>query len=162
MIRRKRLLPRPWVRPMRHEEQSWLCHQIVTEAHDAIIMADQEGIIRLWNRGAELIFGYSPDEALGQSLHLIIPANLRERHDRGYEKVMKSGHSKYSTELLAVPALTKDGSRISVEFTLILIRKQGRIMGAAAIIRDVSYRWEKERALKLRLASLEAQGKPER
>jgi PAS domain S-box-containing protein len=72
---------------------------------------------------------------------------------------MKSGHSKYSTELLAVPALKKDGSRISVEFTLILIREQDSILGAAAFIRDVSDRWEKERAMKRRLAALEAQGK---
>jgi PAS domain S-box-containing protein len=142
------------------EEQSWLCHQIVKEAQDAIIMADREGIIRLWNRGAELVFGFSPVEAVGQSLHLIIPANLRERHDRGYHTVMESGESKYSHELLAVPALKKDGSRISVEFTMILIRNhQGQIMGAAAIIRDVSARWEKERAIKHRLADLEAQSK---
>ena len=102
------------------DDQSWLCHQIVTEAHDAIILADREGIIRLWNKGAETMFGFSPAEALGQSLHLIIPESLRERHDKGYHKVMESGHSKYSTELLAVPALKKDGSRISVEFTMIL------------------------------------------
>ena len=64
------------------------------------------------------------------------------------------------SELLAVPALKKDGSRISVEFTMILIRDhQGVILGATAIIRDVSDRWEKERAMKRRLAALEAQGK---
>jgi PAS domain S-box-containing protein len=73
---------------------------------------------------------------------------------------MESGESKYSHELLAVPALKKDGSRISVEFTMILIRNhQGQIMGGAAIIRDVSARWEKERAMKHRLAELEAQSK---
>ena len=143
---------------MKYErDQSWLCHQIVTEAHDAIIMADREGIIRLWNKGAELVFGFSPAEALGQSLHILIPENLRERHDQGYHKVMESGQSKYSYELLAVPALKKDGSRISVEFTMNLIWEQGRILGAAAIIRDVSARWEKERNLKRRLAELEAQ-----
>ena len=60
------------------EEQSRLCHQIVMEAHDAIIVADREGVIRLWNRGAEIIFGFSPAEALGRSLHIIIPENLRE------------------------------------------------------------------------------------
>lgn len=142
------------------EEQAWLAHQIVQESQDAIIMADREGIIRLWNRGAEFIFGYSPAEALSQSLHIIIPANLRERHDQGYNKVMESGQNKYSRELLAVPALKKDGSRISVEFTLILIRDHhGRTMGAAAIIRDVTARWEKERAMKRRLAELEARCK---
>jgi PAS domain S-box-containing protein len=146
---------------MGHEdEQSLLCHQIITEAHDAIILADREGIIRLWNKGAETMFGFIPSEALGQSLHLIIPESLRERHDRGYQQVMESGHSKYSTELLAVPALKKDGSRISVEFTMILLKDdQSRILGAAAVIRDVSDRWEKERAMKRRLAALEAQGK---
>ena len=142
------------------EEQSRLCHQIVMEAHDAIIVADREGVIRLWNRGAEIIFGFSPAEALGRSLHIIIPENLRERHDQGYQRVMASGQSKYSQELLAVPALKKDGSRISVEFTMTLIRDlQGRISGPAAIIRDVSARWEKERALKRRLAELEGQVK---
>ena len=146
---------------MGHEdEQSCLCHQIVTEACDAIIMADRKGIIRLWNKGAEMIFGFSPAEALGQSLHLIIPESLRERHELGYHQVMESGHSKYSSELLAVPALKKDGSRVSVEFSMILLKDdQGRILGAAAIIRDVSLRWEKERAMKHRLAELEAQGK---
>jgi PAS domain S-box-containing protein len=142
------------------EEQSWLCQQIVTEAHDAIIMADREGVIRLWNKGAEAMFGFRSAEALGQSLHIIIPENLREHHDQSYTQVMTSGRSKYATELLAVPALKKDGGRISVEFTMTLIRdQQGCISGAAAIIRDVSARWEKERALKRRLAELEAQVK---
>ena len=140
------------------EEQSWLADLIVTEAHDAIIMADQKGIIHLWNKGAEMIFGFNPAEALGQSLHIIIPENLRERHDQGYQKVMRSGRSKYASNLLAVPALNKDGARISVEFTIILIRDhQDQILGAAAIIRDVSVRWEKDRARQRRLADLEAQ-----
>ncbi len=128
------------------------------QAPDAIIVADREGTIQLWNEGAERIFGFTPAEALGQSLHLIMPANLRERHDQGYQKTMESGQSKYATELLAVPALGKDGARISVEFSMILIRNhEGQIQGAAAIIRDVTRRWEEERAQKRRLADLEAQ-----
>jgi PAS domain S-box-containing protein len=143
------------------DKQSWLGNQIVNEALDAIIMVDRQGIIRLWNKGAELVFGFSPIDAIGQSLHIIIPESLRERHDQGYHKVMESGVTKYSRELLAVPALKKDGSRISVEFTLILIRDhQDQLMGMAAIIRDVSARWEKERALKRRLADLEAKFEP--
>lgn len=138
------------------QEHCRLWQHIFTEAHDAVIMADRQGVIRLWNKGAERMFGFSAAEALGRSLHLIIPENLRARHDQGYTHVMASGRSKYATELLAVPALTKDGGRISVEFTMILIRDQeGRISGAAAIIRDVSARWEKERALKRRLGELE-------
>jgi PAS domain S-box-containing protein len=138
------------------EKHSWFCDQIVKEAHDAIIIADREGIIRLWNKGAEIVFGFSSVEAIGQSLHIIIPESLRRRHDQGYYKVMRSGQSKYFHELLAVPALKKDGSRISVEFTMIILRDdQSQILGAAAIIRDVSARWEKEHATKQRLADLE-------
>jgi PAS domain S-box-containing protein len=142
-------------------EEARLFQQIVSEANDAIIMADRAGIIRLWNKGAEIIFGFSPAEALGQSLHLIIPETLRERHDHGYREVMESGRSRYATELLAVPAIKKDGTRISVEFTMIVIRdNQNKILGAAAIIRDVTARWEKDRALQRRLADLEAQLRP--
>jgi PAS domain S-box-containing protein len=138
-------------------EDAWLFHQIVSQARDAIIMADREGIIHLWNQGAEAVFGFSPTEALGQSLYLIIPDNLRERHDHGYRQVMQNGRSKYATELLAVPALRKDGVRISVEFSMILIRdQQDHVLGVAAIIRDVSARWQKDLALKRRLAELEA------
>jgi PAS domain S-box-containing protein len=138
------------------EERAWLANQIVQESQDDITMADREGVIRLWNKGAQKIFGFTPAEALDQFLHIIIPENLRERHDQGYRQVMESGHSKYSQELLAVPAIKKDGSRKSVEFTLILIREQDRILGVAAIIRDVSTRWERDRTLQRRLAQLEA------
>jgi PAS domain S-box-containing protein len=145
---------------MESEEQLRIAEQIIKEAHDAIIMADREGIIRLWNKGAELIFGYGPAEAIGQSLNIIIPKNLQERHNRGYQQVMESGRSRYASEVLAVPALKKDGSRISVEFSLVLIGdQQDRVMGAAAILRDVTARWERERAMKQRLAELEAQCK---
>ena len=74
--------------PYTHE---WLCQQIVEKAADAVIFADKEGIIRLWNSGAESIFGYSPDEALGQSLDLIVPEKLRDRHWEGYRRVMATG-----------------------------------------------------------------------
>ena len=139
-------------------EESRLCQQIVREAHDAIIVADREGTICFWNQGAEMIFGFNSAAALGQSLHLIIPANLRARHDQGYRQGMQTGRSKYASTLLAVPALKRDGTRISVEFTLILLRgDQEQILGAAAIIRDVSLQWEQNRALQRRLVELEAQ-----
>lgn len=138
-------------------EEAWLCRQIITRAHDAVVMADREGIIRLWNQGAEMIFGFSPGEALGRSLHLIIPETLRGRHDQGYQQVMLSGRSRYASELLAVPALKKDGSRISVEFSVVLVRDdEDHILGVAAIIRDVTARWENDRARQRRLAELEA------
>jgi len=144
---------------MESEEQLRIAEQIIQEAHDAIIMADREGIIRLWNKGAEIIFGYGPAEAIGQSLNIIIPKNLQDRHNRGYQQVMESGRSRYASELLAVPAIKKDGNRISEEFTLVLRGdQQHRVLGAAAILRDVTVRWEKERDMQRRLAELKSQG----
>ncbi len=138
----------------------WLYQQIVEGAQDAIIFADPDGIIHLWNSGAEAIFGYSAEEALGQTLDLIVPEKLRERHWEGYRKVMATGVTKYGSELLAVPALNKDDNRISVEFTIVLLKDDaGRPQGTAAIIRDVTERWQREKELKKRLAELEEREK---
>ena len=136
----------------------WLCRRLVEDSRDAVIFADRAGIIRLWNAGAAEMFGYGPAEALGQPLDLIIPENLRARHNEGYRRVMAEGVSKYAKDLLAVPGLTKDGRRISLEFTITLVRDEpGQILGAAAIIRDVTARWQRDQELKKRLAALEAQ-----
>src|SRR3954454_22055488 len=93
--------------------QEYLGSTIVAASNDAIMFSDREGIIRLWNSGAEHMFGFLKDEALGQSLDLIIPENLRPKHWDGYQKVMQSGESGYSIDLLSAPALCKDGTRIS-------------------------------------------------
>src|SRR5215813_5520754 len=86
---------------------------------DSIIATDREGRISFWNPGSARIFGFSAAEAIGQSLDLIIPENLRARHWSGYRRVMETGSSIYGRgDLLAVPALTKDGRRISVEFKI--------------------------------------------
>ncbi|MCL6622450.1 MAG: PAS domain S-box protein [Syntrophobacterales bacterium] len=134
-----------------------VCCRILQEAGDAIILADSEGIIRLWNRGAEEMFGYREAEALGQSLNLIIPPDLQSRHWQGYRRVMESGATRYGSQLLAVPGRHRDGRTLSLEFTVTLVQDgHGRTMGAAAIIREVTARWQRERELRARLAHLEA------
>ncbi len=134
-----------------------LCQKIIEGARDAIIFADREGVIRLWNSGAKAMFGYRAEEALGQTLDLIIPERLHERHWVGYRRVMANGVTRYGEELLAVPAVRKDGARISLEFNLALLRGGAdELLGAAAFIRDVTARWQQEKALKERLATAEA------
>jgi PAS domain S-box-containing protein len=139
-----------------------LYRTIVENARDAVIYSDREGLIRLWNTGAERMFGYAKSEALGRSLDLIIPEPLRNRHWEGYHRVMAAGTSRYESDLLAVPAQRKDGSRISVEFTLVPIQDEaGRLEGIAAILRDVTERWNREKATRQRLTELEAQRRVE-
>lgn len=123
---------------------------LVAHAPDAIIYADAEGIIRFWNAGAERVFGFSAREAVGRSLGLIIPENLRARHWAGYRDVMLTGSSRYAADrLMAVPALRKDGKRISVEFTIVPIKDDNGVMrGLGAIIRDVTDRYEEMKRLK--------------
>ena len=123
---------------------------------DAVIYADADGIIRLWNRGAERVFGHTAAEAIGQSLDLIIPDSLRSRHWAGYRRTMETGQSRYGEgELLAVPARRKDGARISVEFTIIPFRAaDGRMAGIVAVMRDVTRRFEEIKRLRSELEAL--------
>jgi PAS domain S-box-containing protein len=131
--------------------------QLLDEAPDAVLISDLEGIIRFWNRGAELIFGYTSAEALGKSLDLIIPENLRARHWEGYWRVMRSGETKYKTGLLSSPGLRKDASRVSLEFSMILLHdSSGAISGCGTIMRDVTERFNREKELKERLNACEA------
>ena len=132
--------------------------QIVEGSPDAVILGDAEGNIRLWNAGAEAVFGFSAAEAIGKSMDLIIPERLRGRHWDGYRKVMATGTSRYGPgDLLAVPAVRKDGATISVEFTIQMLKDEaGRITGLVAILRDVTKRFQRERELARRLKELEA------
>ncbi len=132
-----------------------ICERIVRQAPDAILFADSQGIIRFWNDGAERIFGWPAAEAVGRPLDLIIPEKLRGRHGEGYAKVMATGKSKYGTGLLSVPAMHRDGRRLSIEFSIVLLGDGRQVEGIAAIIRDVSERHAEMRRLKERIAELE-------
>ena len=134
-----------------------LSTKILTLAPDAIMFADRDGIIRLWNHGAERIFGCSSDQAIGQSLDLIIPEKLRERHWEGYNKTMVTGETRYGTEMLAVPAMHQDGSRMSTEFSIVMLKDDdGKPLGVAAIMRDITERRQQEKELRDRLAEFES------
>jgi len=132
-----------------------LLSALVADTDDAVIVADAEGAIRFWNRAAERMFGHARDEAIGQSLDLIIPEKLRPRHWDGYTRVMATGETEYAGRMLAVPAVRADGERISIEFTVTLLRDgSGGVWGIGAIVRDVTARWEQDRELKRELQDL--------
>ena len=134
-----------------------LLHRIIDAASDAVVFTDRGGVIQYWSPGAAATFGYTADEAIGASLDIIIPERLRDRHWKGWDHVMETGVTRYGREVLAVPAVRKDGSSLSIEFTIQLLRDEtGAIAGASAIIRDVTTRWQRERDLRARVKELEA------
>ncbi len=133
-----------------------LLAQLVADTPDAVLVSDREGIIRLWNHGAERMFDYTAAEVVGQSLDLIIPEKLRSRHWEGYQRVMTTGETKYRTGLLSAPGIRKDGNRISLEFSMALLRDEaGAMAGCASIMRDVTERWKKEKEIRERLTACE-------
>jgi PAS domain S-box-containing protein len=135
---------------------AWLAHAVVTESAEAIVVTDPDGIIRLWNNGAHRVFGYSAADVLGHSLDVIIPEKLRERHWAGYRQTMATGYTRYGDTLLSVPATHRDGRRLSIEFSVALLRDEAdQIVGISAIMREVTDRREAEKALRAKIAELE-------
>ncbi|MDD2366922.1 MAG: PAS domain S-box protein [Desulfuromonadaceae bacterium] len=133
-----------------------LLEQFVENISDAILVSDKEGIIRFWNSGAELIFGFTATEAIGRSLDLIIPEPLRKRHWEGFRRVMATGETKYKTSLLSSPGISKSGSRISLEFSMLLLHDEnGELAGCASIMRNVNERFIKDKELRERLTVCE-------
>ena len=125
---------------------------------DGILFADHNGVIRFWNAGCERIFGHAASEAVGQSLDIIIPPALRARHWQGYANTMRTGQSRYAAgDLLAVPAVRKNGSRLSVEFSIVpFLDAENRMLGMGAVMRDVTERFEETKALRKALAATRA------
>ena len=149
---------------MKSSKQDWdsaaLATTIVASVPEAVIVADREGVIRLWNAGAERLFGHAEDEAIGQSLDLIIPEKHRKRHWAGWQRVLAGGTPRYGPEdLLSVPGIRRDGSRMSLEFSVFPIEDPvGEIEGIGAVLRDVTRRFEETKELRRRLAEAEASG----
>jgi PAS domain S-box-containing protein len=139
-----------------------LAMRILDGSPDAVICADGAGVIQYWNSGAEDLFGFSAGEMVGQTMDAIVPENLRPRHWEGYERVVGHGEpSQYGRgQLLKVPALHKDGHRVSIEFTLqVLEGGEGRI--AIAALRDATETFQEMRELRRQLAEAQAAARTE-
>ena len=141
--------------------EEWLAAALVKESAEAIVVTDPAGIIRLWNDGATRIFGYSTDEAMGRNLDLIIPEKLRERHWKGYFQTMATGYTRYGDKLLSVPATHRDGQRLSIEFSVALLRDDAdQIVGISAVMREITERRNAEKALRTKITELENRAGP--
>ena len=133
-------------------------HQLVDALGDGVIVCDAGGAITVWNAAATRIFGFTEADAIGQSLDIIIPERQRQRHWDGYHKTMDTGQTRYGADVLRVPALHKEGKALSIAFTVAMLHTpEGKVSAIVAIVRDETVRWGEERALKAKVAQLEAQ-----
>ncbi|MEO6946764.1 MAG: PAS domain-containing protein [Nitrobacter sp.] len=133
-----------------------IANALLQSTADAVIVTNLDGAITVWNAGAVRIFGHTVSEATDRSLDLIIPENQRARHWAGFREVMRTGQSRYSDgDILAVPALHKDGRRISLEFTIAPVKDAaGRITGLVSVLRDVTARFDEIRELRRKAAAV--------
>ena len=131
-----------------------LFQAIVEQAGDAMIFADRDGMIRVWNRGAELAFGYAAAEVLGNSLDVIIPERLRRAHWQGFHRAIHCGQSNYEGRVLTTRSLLKSGGKLYVDMSFALVRNAaGEVVGSLAIARDCTARQLAEKALRSSVAA---------
>jgi PAS domain S-box-containing protein len=131
---------------------------LIEQAPDAVIFAGTDGMIRSWNDAATAIFGHTADEALGQSLDLIVPERFREAHWKGYDRALADGDTKYRGQALPTRSMRKDGTSIFVELSFAIVKDAaGEVTGALAHARDITERFQREREQRERMKELESQ-----
>ena len=114
---------------------------ILAHTPDALIFADPQGVIRVWNPGAEAVFGFSAAEALGQSLDLIIPERLRPAHWKGFHRAMARGTTSHGAEVRTTRGAHKDGRKLYVDMSFGVVKDDaGAVLGSVAMARDVTER----------------------
>jgi len=132
-----------------------LSDDILRSMPEALIFADLQGIIRLWNPGAETVFGFAATEALGQSLDLIIPERLRKAHWEGFNKAIVRGGTLPGRTSLITRSLHKSGEPIYVDMSFAMVKNQaGQMLGSMAVARDATKRFLEEKNMRRQLAEL--------
>ena len=134
-----------------------LAPHILRSMPEAVIFCDLEGIIRVWNGGAEKVFGWSAAEAVGQSLDLIIPERMRKAHWDGFNQAIARGGVKPGRTSMITRSLHKSAEFIYVDMSFEMVRDEaGKMLGSMAVARDATKRFNDEKALRQQLAELTA------
>jgi len=136
--------------------ESGLCDAIVAQTPDAIVFADRDGVIRLWNLGAEALFVFPAAEVIGRSLDVIVPERFRQAHWDAFHRAVASGRTRPGDSVRTTRADHKSGRKLYVDLSFGLVKDgSGAVIGSVAVGRDCSVRYLAERALRERLAALE-------
>ncbi|WP_277713328.1 sensor domain-containing diguanylate cyclase [Paenibacillus mucilaginosus] len=123
-------------------------HSITQSGHDGIVLADSESNIVLWSKGAENLFGYSQEEAVGSPLHIIIPEPYREAHRRGMERHLRTGEGRVIGRAVELEGLRRDGTVFPIELSL-NSWQTGGVAYYSSIIRDITQRKRSEEEILL-------------
>jgi PAS domain S-box-containing protein len=143
---------------MSGSEQVDLSAALIEHLADAVIFADRDGVIALWNPGAQAVFGYAADEVLGQRLDMIIPDRLRGAHWAAFDAAIETGTMKHGRESMTTRSMHKDGRDLYLDLSFALVKAaNGDVLGAVAVARDITSRFRAERESRLRMAELEEQ-----
>ncbi len=138
------------------EEQT---RTILNLANEAYIAMDSDGVIRDWNRAAEVTFGWPREDILGKPLvESVIPPRYREAHTRGVQHFLKTGEGPVLNKRIEIEALHKDGHELPVELSITPIRLAERFI-FCAFLHDITERKQAERELRTRTEQLEAANK---
>lgn len=125
---------------------------------EALVFCDLAGTIRFWNAGAEQVFGWSAQEAVGQSLDLIIPERMRKAHWDGFDQAIARGGVKPGRAAMTTRSLHKTKESIYVEMSFSMVSDAaGAMIGSLAVAREATARFSEEKALRKQLAELTAQ-----
>lgn len=118
-----------------------LAESVLLQMAEAVIYSNRQGIIEIWNPAAAAMFGHSADQALGQSLDLIIPERLRAAHWRGFEAAMQSGRTRLKGQATTTRALHRSGETRYVDMSFALVcDEHGQAIGSVAVARDATER----------------------
>ena len=139
-------------------QQGDLFRALIEQLADAVIFADREGRIRVWNAGAEAVFGYAANEVLGRRLDVLIPLRLRSAHWKAFDQAIATGQQKYGRESMTTRSVHKDGSDLYIDLSFGLVTDgAGRVLGAVAMARDITSRFRADKESRRCIAELEAQ-----
>ena len=143
---------------MADTEPTELPKALIEHLADAVIFADRAGLIQLWNPGAQAVFGYSADEVVGQRLDLLIPERLRASHWAGFDAAIETGRMKHGREAMTTRSMHKNGTDLYLDLSFALVRDAGgEVLGAVAVARDVTSRFQAQKETRRRIADLEEQ-----
>ena len=132
---------------IRNPASDALAGDIVACMHEAVILADLKGVVVVWNHGAETLFGFTADEAIGQTVDLIIPEKMRKAHWDGFNKAVEHGDTLSAKGSRMTRALQKSGEPLYVDMSFAMVRNAaGELTGSIAVARDATARFMAERA----------------